>query len=205
MCVKSHPSEANWPAFAYIPLSILTARWIAENFDGRRRGWAVGGARLAAGMWIGMHVLIWPAVTQQIVGYAGSRRQHLPHAITDLIGWREYGRAMGQTWPGAAIYYPVANRAQDAAEASFYMPGRPEIWCDGIGYRPTSFDYFDEQPDFTKIRGVMWISTSEANVKLFKGKYGFVDDTVVSLSFPRFGNDRTYRIDFLERPPEVTH
>ena len=35
MCIKSHHGEANWPAFAYLPLSILTARWIAEKFDGK--------------------------------------------------------------------------------------------------------------------------------------------------------------------------
>jgi len=205
MFIKSHRGEANWPAFAYIPLSILTARWLAKKFDGPRRNWAIGGARLAAGMWIGLHVLIWPAVTEKIVGIAASRHKHVPHAITDLVGWREYGRAVALKWPGPEIYYPVANRAQDAAEASFYMPRQPEVWCDGIGYRPTAFDYFDAQPDFTKIRGVMWIGTSVANVKLFSEKYGYVEDSISSLYFPSLGNDRTYRIDFLERPPEVKH
>ena len=85
------------------------------------------------------------------------------------------------------------------------MPGQPEIWCDGLGYRPTSFDYFDQQPDFTKIPGVMWIGTSGTNVKMFAEKYGYIEVRRDSLFFPRFGNDREYRIDFLERTPEVKH
>ena len=156
-------------------------------------------------MCVGLHILIWPAVTSKIVDVARQHQKHLPHAVSDFVGWRDYGRAMARNWPGPLIYYPVANRAQDAAEASFYMPQQPEVWCIGLGYRPTSFDYFDPQPDFTKIPGVMWIGTSVNNLKLFESQYHYEETRRDSLFFPRFGSDREYLISFLEHPHEATH
>ena len=164
---RAHHTEANWPAFAYFPISLLIARWLSENWSGRRVHWATAGVRIALGVLIGMHILAAPPVLRALV------RQpiKLPHAALDLSGWPQFGRWLGDlsTQTGAPI---IANRHQDAGEASFYVPGQPDVWCVSIGSRPTAFDYFDEKPDFGKIPLVLWAG---GHSELFCKAYGYVE------------------------------
>ena len=192
MFVRSHHGEANWPALAYFPISILTARWLSEKWDGRRLEWAHGGVRLALGIVISMHVILLPRVTNWMLQW----HVKLPHALSDVTGWREYGRAIANEANRTGVPV-VTNRHQDAAEAAFYMPGQPEVWCDGIGSRPTAFDYFDDRPDFAKIPAVLWVG---GHVDLFRQKYGYIVQTQTNVIFFGGRNERTVNMYLLTRP-----
>jgi len=91
----------------------------------------------------------------------------------------------------------MANRHEDAAEAAFYMPGQPEVWCVGIGSRPTAYDYFDDQPDFAKIPGVFWIG---GHVDQFTEKYGLIEQSRTDLMFFTGRNQAVLRTYVLIRP-----
>ena len=98
-----------------------------------------------------VHVLFLPWVPQLLT----AAHIPLPHSARDLLveDRHKYGRELALAADGAPV---VCNRHQDAAEASFYMPGQPDVWCDGIGSRPTAYDYFDVKPDFSKINRVLF-------------------------------------------------
>lgn len=181
--VSSHRTEANWPAFAYVPISLLTGRWLAAKWDGRRVGWAHGGINIAVAGLVGMLVFAAPPVTRTL-----AREFHVPHGVTDLLGWREYGRWLGNQ--SAQVGAPVmTNRHQDAGEASFYMQGQPEVWCVGIGSRPTAFDYFDEPPDFAKIPGIIWVG---GNSELFEKHYGYTEIARINYTATTARNPRVF-------------
>jgi 4-amino-4-deoxy-L-arabinose transferase-like glycosyltransferase len=165
--LRSHHTEANWPGFAYFPISLLTVRWFSENWQGQRRRWAYAAVQTALIGLVGVHVILYPTVTKAMVKLP----IHLPHALLDFVGWREYGRWLGEKYSetGAPL---LTNKHQDAAEAMFYMPGQPEqVWCVSTGTRPTAFDYFDEGLNFEKMPPeVLWIGGNE---ELFCKTYGY--------------------------------
>jgi 4-amino-4-deoxy-L-arabinose transferase-like glycosyltransferase len=194
--IRSHHTEANWPGFAYFPISLLIARWLSQKWSGRRLKWAHLGVRVALVGLVGIYVIAFPAVSQKI----GALPVHVPHALMDLNGWREYGRWLGNMskMDDAPI---ITNRHQDAGEAAFYMPGQPEVWCISIGTRPTAFDYFDEKPDFAKIPQVIWVG---GNYNLFEKSYGYVESARVSdMIIMAHGsrNMRSYEAFLLSRLP----
>jgi 4-amino-4-deoxy-L-arabinose transferase-like glycosyltransferase len=190
--LRSHHTEANWPGFAYFPISLLTARWLSQNWTGARLKWAHLGVRVAFVCLIGVHVVAFPPFTNRIVRLP----MHIPHAIEDLCGWREYGRWLGNTsmWYDAPV---ITNRHQDSGEAAFYMPGQPEVWCVSIGTRPTAFDYFDEKPDFAKIPRVVWVG---GNYDLFEKAYGYTEAGRLSAIIIPGRNLREYAAFVLTRP-----
>jgi 4-amino-4-deoxy-L-arabinose transferase-like glycosyltransferase len=192
MFLKSHHGEGNWPAFAYFPISILTARWLSEKWEGKRVDWARGGVRVALGVLIVMHVIIWPGVTERLLRL----RWHIPHALRDTVGWRDFGRALGDDAQRMGYPMVIANRHQDAAEAAFYMPEHPDVWCIGIGSRPTAYDYFDERIDLAKIRAVLWIG---GHVDQFEKKYGYNEQLRNDLTFLPGKNQMTFRTYLLVR------
>ncbi len=209
--------EVNWPSFAYVPLSLLTGRWIAEedsdnseaepssspgttrsqgtgpvlNYDGgaiqgKRRGRAhavMEGCKLALIFTLVIHVLFVPGIPQLL------SRLHvpLPHSARDLLvnDRHQYGRELLAAADSAPV---VCNRHQDAAEASFYMPGQPDVWCDGVGSRPTAYDYFDVKPDFSTINRVLFVGGHAA---LFVAKHHYSKARMVSLAPAGTGHPRT--------------
>lgn len=165
--LPSHHTEPNWPAFAYVPISLLIGRWMSETGSPQRFGWVRGGVQVSAGFSVGMLVLLAPPVTAWLVRLPF----HVPHAITDMTGWPQFARWMGNESDQAGGAIIVTNRHQDAGECTFYVPGHHEVWSDGIGSRPNAFDYFDDKPDFAKIPAVFWVG---GHHDLFAQKYGFV-------------------------------
>jgi hypothetical protein len=78
----------------------------------------------------------------------------------------------------------VCNRHQDAAEASFYMPGQPDVWCDGVGSRPTAYDYFDVKPDFSTINRVLFVG---GHAPQFIAKHGYTQSRTIIIAAPSAG------------------
>ena len=191
--IRSHHTEPNWPGFAYFPASLLTARWLSENWAGTRVKWAHLGVRVALVGLVAMHILLFPTVTRRIIQLP----YHIPHGLQDFNGWRQFGAWLGgePTNSGAPIF---TNRHQDAGEASFYMPGQPEVWCTSIGTRPSAFDYFDEQPDFAKIRQLVWVG---GNYDLFERAYGYTEIAQFSATIVPGHNERAYKAFLLIRTP----
>ena len=171
--ILAHHTEPNWPCFAYVPLSLLTIRWLDENWSAIRRHWTGIGINVALAGFIGMHVVAAPPFTQRLL-----RHVHVTHQLQDLLHWRDYGRWLGNE-SQMAMAPVITNSHGDAGEASFYMPGQPDVWCVGIGDRPSAFDYFDEQPDFARIPAVVWVG---GNVKLFMQKYNYAEASTSNLS-----------------------
>lgn len=152
MYLKAHGGEVNWPGFAYVPLSILIGRWLSESESELRRGWVRGGCQLALGFTVALLLIGLPPVTRSILRLPF----RIPHSVKDLVGNREEARLLDQQARQFQATV-VCNHYQEAAEASFYMPGQPDVWCDGVGARPTGFDYFDHPPDFAHIPRVLWV------------------------------------------------
>jgi len=199
--------EINWPAFTYVPLSLLIGRWVCEKNRLTRRRAMEGstvdyaspqtanrfarrhavkeGCKLALIFTIVMHVPFLPGVPQLLT----LAHVPLPHSARDLLveDRHQYGRELALAADGALV---VCNRHQDAAEAAFYMPGQPDVWCDGIGSRPTAFDYFDTKPDFSTIDRVLFLG---GHVDLFMAKNNYSQDRLVTVTPgpPRGSNLRT--------------
>jgi 4-amino-4-deoxy-L-arabinose transferase-like glycosyltransferase len=177
--------EINWPAFTYVPLSLLTGRWVCEINKPRRRHAVKEGCKLALIFTIVVHVLFLPGIPLLL------RLAHvpLPHSARDLLAEdrHEYGQELALAADGALV---VCNRHQDAAEASFYMPGQPDVWCDGIGSRPTAYDYFDVKPDFSRIDRVLFVG---GHVAMFMAKYDYSQShmVIVTRGPPSLSNPRT--------------
>jgi len=161
---RSH-GEINWPAFAYFPLSLLIGRFLSESWRGYRVEWARIGCTVALVFTLAVHMMALPNVQQWIQ----RRRPHLlTHQVTDLWGWHEYGQQLAEMARGMPV---VCNRHQDAGEAAFYMPGKPDVWCEGIGSRPTAFDYYDRnRPDFACIPDLLFVG---GNCDKFEAKFGY--------------------------------
>ena len=187
---RSH-GEPNWPAFAYFPLSILIGAYLAENWAGNRVHWAREGCKVALIMLIAMHLLAVPRVVNLLA------RLHvpLPHSITDLSGWWEFGQQISQRAAGAQV---VCNRHQDAGEAAFYMPGQPDVWCEGVGSRPTAFDYFDHgRPDYAKLDRVLFVG---GHLPQFMEEFGFTRaQTLPLIKRPGPGRGKTRSAEMLSR------
>lgn len=166
--IPSHHTELNWPAFAYVPGSLLIGRWITHGDSEKRFGWVRGGVQVSAAFLLGMLVLFATPVTRAIVRLPF----HVPHAIRDMTGWPQFAGWMSRQAMQAGDAWIVTNRHQDAGEATFYMPGQQQVWSDGSGSRTNAYAYFDDQPDFSKIPVVFWVG---GHHELFAQKYGFVE------------------------------
>ena len=192
MSARSH-GEMNWPAFAYFPLSLLVSRYFAENWRRNRVQWIQMGCGVALGFTVGVHLLAVPAV-QQVLLRSGVP---LTHQITDLWGWPQFGRQLSETANGFPV---VCNRHQDAGEAAFYMPGQPDVWCDGIAFRPTAFDYFDTgQPDFAREPQVLFVADPR-HVDPFMKKWKYTQKwDMPKVVMPGLGKNRSHSATRLGR------
>jgi 4-amino-4-deoxy-L-arabinose transferase-like glycosyltransferase len=187
---RSH-GEMNWPAFAYFPLSILLARYLSENWAGNRVHLAREGCKLALVFLVALHLLALPGASKVF------SRMHvtLPHNVTDLYGWREFGHELDQRAEGRQV---VCNRHQDAGEAAFYMKGQPDVWCEDVGSRPTAYDYFDRgRPDYTRLDQVVFVGSHEEE---FMTKFNYNRSLrMPTVEMPGPGKHRTRPVWLIER------
>ena len=187
---RSH-GEMNWPAFAYFPVSILLARYLSENWSGNRVHLAREGCKLALVFTIVLHLLALPGASKLL----SKLHVPLPHNVTDLHGWREFGHQLDQRAAGRSV---VCNRHQDAGEAAFYMAGQPDVWCEGVGSRPTAYDYLDHgRPDYAKLDQIIFVGSHE---KEFMTKFGYTRITMLpTVELPGPGKHRTRPVWLVER------
>lgn len=175
--IPSHHTELNWPAFAYVPGSLLIGRSLSQSDSEAMFGWVRGGVQVSTGFLIALLVIFAPPVTARIVRLPF----HVPHLVRDTIGWPEFARWAGNQARVAGDALIITNRHQDAGEIAFYMPGQHEIWSDGVGSRPNAFAYFAPQPDYGNIPVVFWVG---GHHELFAKKYGY--EEVVQSTYRAF-------------------
>ena len=164
--------EINWPSFAYLPLSLLTIRWLEETWDRRRVALVRNGCVVAL---IGLVVLqlVTPLGSNPVPRWFGRMlpvrlRRPVMAKLDELTGWRELGRRVGVANRDGR---PVACELhQVAGEVAFYAPGQPDAWPAGDGERVYAFSYFDTRPDFHDIPRVLYVG---ANYKWFARRYGY--------------------------------
>ena len=169
---SGYPGEANWPTFAYLPMSLLTI----ENIARRRKPFDIKWLRI--GTVVGLLVVVLVSFPQPL---AYLLKEKFPNKLNDFFGWDKVAnnvQLMGMTdFPGTLI---VAERHQDAGELSFYMHGQPDVWVlpirDEHGnrvIRKTAYEYF-EQPDFSKYPRIIFYSAG--HTADFCRTHGYVTD-----------------------------
>jgi hypothetical protein len=136
---RHRPAEGNWSYFAYMPGTILLAKYLSQNWNGRRVGWAKAGVIVALVMTIGMQL---PEVVWSI-------NPKIPSPQWDrLFGWRELAADVDQSRGNSPVY---AEDYEYASEMSFYMKGQPETYMLNWWHRPTAYDYFPGRPDIDQL------------------------------------------------------
>jgi 4-amino-4-deoxy-L-arabinose transferase-like glycosyltransferase len=160
-----HRPEVNWPVFAYLPMTVVLARWIVEEARAQLWRWVGIGVGVAgAAMVIGQVPEIVRLVPVRMLASIPSRWE-------DMFGWEDYGRALGDRADGATVY---CTSYENAAEAAFYMPGRPEVWTISTD-RPTAYDFFDGRPDLASLARVLCVTRAGASDDVPKELRGFAN------------------------------
>lgn len=153
-CLTSlrHPAEVNWPTFAYLPLAVLLAMWAVAADSRRVIGWLRAGVIVAGVMSVLMHV-------PELAMHSGRSASK----FEDIFGWRQLAQQVDAVRGDATV---VCSRYQDAAELSFYLAGRPDVWTYNYdGGRSTAFEMFEQSPDVSTLSRALFVSKSagEAN------------------------------------------
>jgi hypothetical protein len=157
--------EMNWPMFAYVPASLMIGRYLAARPTASAAKWVWEGCKIALAFTLALHLLLLPGATRVL----NRLHVHVPHNLLDVTDrWRRFGRGLGRVANGLPV---VCNRHQDAAEASFYMPDQPDVWCDSVASRPTAYDFFDRSPDFAKMSRLIFVG---GHVPQFAAKHGYL-------------------------------
>ena len=186
------PGEANWPAFAYFPLTLLLIADVAREWKPADVRLLKIGCAIALIIAIPLHA---PDLLYRVL------KEHFPRKLNDFYGWREMGRSVGANRGEALV---IAGTHQDAAELSFYMPGQPDVWVYPIAgrdgkpvSRPTAFDYFPDRPDLSKIDHVLFFYGDVAD---FRRNYRF-NQTLGNFDFnkPIHGRSRARSYTLLQR------
>lgn len=142
--------ELNWPAFAYVPITLITARWLDSDPLGPRGmlfGWVRLGCIVAA-------CIALVAQVPELIWWAGP--DHLQ--AKELFGWQRYAQIVQGLRGRAAL---ACNDYQQASELSFYLPGRPEIFAMNIRSRASAYDYFPGRPDLATIDDLLFVGKAE--------------------------------------------
>jgi 4-amino-4-deoxy-L-arabinose transferase-like glycosyltransferase len=157
--MRTHGQE-NWPDLAYLPMSVLTARYVSLAWDRRAQVARVGCAVALAG-----------ALVVQFPETLSAARVRVPVALRNLFGWPELGARLGRVAAAAPPDLIYADKMQDAAEVAFYLPGRPVVWhyrrCDR---KPSAYEFFDGRPDPRTARRVLFVGNQWRD---FCREYGF--------------------------------
>jgi len=190
--------EANWPAFAYFPLSILMIEWARPGRpEARRVKWIQIGCMVAVPITFFVNV---PEAPWEL-GLVSSLKHPMPRKLVEMSGWREMGRFLDKESRGALV---VCATHEDAGEAAFYMTGQPEVWCASVGpdSRPTSFDYFAKPLNFAATEEVLLVNMGR-NARLFAQRQGLTIDGQVVRSFAKnlYGHWRDRSMVMAVRPP----
>lgn len=130
-------AEANWPALAYVPATIL----LATHVGGRQwERWLRGGIALAA--------------LATFVTYLNTATPILPvparrDPVARSAGWPQLARVVQremQAGPGRT--WVAADRYQEASELAFHLPGHPRTFSLNLTTRGNHYDFW---PSFRQL------------------------------------------------------
>jgi 4-amino-4-deoxy-L-arabinose transferase-like glycosyltransferase len=142
--------EPNWPLVAYLPLTLLIVKYafgdVVVNSTVRAPFWLRTGLITAICFTIALHL---PEVLWTI---APNIRQK---SFEQNFGWRELAGAVHAVDPSATVY---CDTYENAAELSFYLPGRPQAWTLCVD-RPTMFDDLPGRPDLASLDSLVFVSS----------------------------------------------
>jgi hypothetical protein len=166
---KSGAGEANWPAFAYFPMSILIVEDLHQNWK------RVGVTWVRFGIIIALVITLVMQSPELISKVAGPK--YFPHKLDEFFGWKELAQRVDLSRGYDELI--VADRHQLAGELAFYMRGQPDVWCYPVHLksgelrsRPTSFDYMPDRPDLSKVEDLVYVGGG-GDAREFCKAYGF--------------------------------
>lgn len=134
------PVEANWPALAYVPATVLLA---TTAWGPRGAAWLRRGAGLGA-------VLVIVVCLQAVVPWLPVAPEDDP--VARAHGWEDVASAAAErreillsegcttVWYGARTY-------QAASETAFHLPGHPRVLSTNLVSRPNQYDLWPRFPD----------------------------------------------------------
>lgn len=165
-----HRPEPNWPIFAYLPMTVILAQWLADGWNTVRLNWARLGIIIAA-------VMMVIAQLPEIMLLVPNRLvANIPNPWEEMFGWRDCGRALGELSQGAPVF---CTSYENASEASFYMPGQPQVWTLDTS-RPTEFDYFPGRPDPASLQKLVCVTRAAAQQDIPEELRSFAHTTTQS-------------------------
>jgi len=152
-----HRPEANWPVFAYWPMTVLLV------ITKQSPKWIRTGLIVAASMTLVAHI---PEIIQLIPSRTMAT---IPNPWEEMFGWREYGAELDRLSLGSPVY---CTTYENAAEASFYMPGHPEVWTIDTN-RPTAYDFFAGRPAVQSLGRAVCVTRAGVNGEIPAELNGF--------------------------------
>lgn len=191
--------EPNWPGFAYLPLALLTVKFLESAPAGLAHRLLPAALVVSA---VGMLFLLLPEVVFPVARLAGAP---LPGKLDETYGWRELaGRvdALRREEPGGYRTLVAATMASEAGLLSFYLPDRPRVTVISFGERRYAQDYFASRPDYSREQRVLLVGYPPAGQPddAVERAVGFPPGTPrqVSVALPS-GTVRQRRVTIAER------
>jgi 4-amino-4-deoxy-L-arabinose transferase-like glycosyltransferase len=163
-----HRPEANWPVFAYWPMTVLlAARGSAfgvrssggvdtdsPNADRRTPNAEFRGALIvAAAFTLAAHL------PEMIKLVPVRTLPTIPNPWEEMFGWDKCGQELDDLSHGAPVF---CTTYENASEASFYMAGHPDVWTIDTNRR-TEFDFFPGRPDVQSLERAVCVTRAGTN------------------------------------------
>ncbi len=176
--------EANWPAFAYFPLTLLTVEYVARTWSGWRVSWLSAGLSVAL---VGTMIIQAPELLYLV-------RAPVPRKMDEMWAWRDLAKRLGELREGRQV---VCSNQREAGEFAFYLPGQPDVWTSTLGSRPAAWDYLNDKPDFRSEERLIYVG---GHLEQFCRMHGFALERMETLEKKmKSGRVRKRRAAFLRR------
>lgn len=121
--------EANWPALAYVPATLLLAAHAAGPAWAR---WRRAGILLAGAV----SVIVYVNTIVPVLPVPARR-----DPVARSAGWNHLARAVERE-RGTTGAWVAADRYQEASELAFHLPGQPETFALTLGTRRNQYDWW---------------------------------------------------------------
>ncbi len=163
--------EANWPAFAYLPMSLLIVAFVLQQGERKRRGgqiWIAIGCAMAVLVTVVFYFP--PLIRQTALALNPKKPFELPRKMVDFYEWRSLGQFIASRTAGQQAI--VCNTYEDAGEIAFYLPQPGVVWAARLGTdaRMTAFDCFDDPPPWQTHDLILLVN---GNTDEFCARYGY--------------------------------
>lgn len=131
--------EANWPAFAYTPVYILTSYYVY-------RLWLKEALIPMILSLVSILILLYTPVLDNV-----GLGKVVPPKIDPskrLVGWQELGMKVGEEIKELDRFFIFSDSYHIASELAFYVPGNPQTYCVRIDRRMNQFDIWEGMDRF---------------------------------------------------------